>query len=60
MPFEYKKNGLYFLHFVKIENDLSLELDEYFNTLYANIMTLFYQNYDEIKFERQLLMLFLR
>ncbi|EBF6064846.1 hypothetical protein FIZ73_03525, partial [Campylobacter lari] len=43
------------MHFVTIENDLSLELDDYFNALYANIMTLFYQNYDEVKFESQLL-----
>lgn len=52
LPFECKKFGL---HFVRIENDLSLELDEYFNALYANIMALFYQNYEEVKFEKQLL-----
>ncbi|MBF7047185.1 hypothetical protein IY804_03705, partial [Campylobacter volucris] len=52
LPFEYKKFGL---HFVRIENDLSLSIDEYFNKLYANIMTLFYQDYNEVKFEKQLL-----
>lgn len=59
LPFELESNGktqsLSSSHIVEIQNDLKYSFDDYFNTLYKNIWKLFYDDKNDVDFQKALI-----